>query len=58
MEANMSAFIPFIHLPKPKKKEQEAQIPLYVERPPPAREPEKPEKPEEEETPRVIIIEL
>ncbi len=49
----MDTFIPFIHQPKPKKKEE--QVPLYIElEPPPAREPEK----KEENAPGVVIIEL
>jgi hypothetical protein len=56
MEVTMNTFIPFIHLPKPKKKEQEAQIPLYVElEPPPIKIPDKKENAEED---GVVVIEL
>lgn len=50
----MSTFIPFIHAPKPKKKENEP-MPLYIELYPPM---EKPPEKEKNEEPGVIVIEL
>lgn len=50
----MNPFIPFIHAPKPKKKETEP-MPLYIELYPPMERP--PEKEKDEES-TVIVIEL
>lgn len=50
----MNPFIPFIHTPERKKKENEP-LPLYIELIPPM---EKPQEKEQEEEQRVIIIEL
>lgn len=49
----MDTFIPFIH--KPEKKKKEELQPLYVELYPPI---ESPPKEEEQEESRVVIIEL
>lgn len=51
----MDAFIPFIHKPEKKKKEEMEPQPLYIELYPPS---EAPPKKEEREEQRVIIIEL
>ena len=51
----MNPFIPFIHTPERKKKENEP-LPLYVELYPPMEKPQQEE--EKKEDSRVIIIEL
>ncbi len=51
----MNPFIPFIHTPERKKKENEP-LPLYIEAIPPMERPQQEEEKEEQQ--RVVIIEL